>query len=685
MLLLAFDEPPLEQLVAASIDARAYIALAAPVDERDVDAVVVLERADADTSTLETENRLRLTDLAARMRQARVEALADEVVRLRALVPDEQLDDASRRELQVLREEIGELQIDQVRLREIEHSTSYRIGHLIVTALAKPGKQTLRAPRELARLWRSRSERVVGRSTPGSLADARRRPRASVRTQRLLNPHPLPLDADLGGVLTIAGVWPAETERVLAPDAQVATLHPNQAQHQLELAGADVLLVQSSAALAGSPWAGLGTPVGVARDLELRAVLYEAIRRDVRTVLWFDQPRTLVPGLDELAPHFDVVLTDHGPWTDTDARDAFSIGVQLARFGVVDTSLAAAVPGFLGALDPRGRPRDRAQLTALLRAATSRGLRWFDDGSNDHVPGVPAAIPDELRHAYAGYLQPNLRPATYRAHAAWIATPGADGLSRRAAEQLASGARVVVPAPVAVDGELKPRVIDGSTAAGAATAIAAALDGPADHAQLAVLRELYTRAATHEWITRLARLLDVGVDPAAALATTLIAPGVRPDTTSAIVASVLAQRVRPAAVVAGTAPGVTGAEIAAALQPLASVGVTVHVVDGDVDRDVERKRVAPLLASVGTPWCAVIGPERLGPDHLLDLHVLRACSTTGVVGIGANTRVDARRALVRTDLVRNGSVTFVEGGGGTWVGAPGAVAAYEPAVLGGGL
>src|SRR5690242_3769438 len=38
MLLLAFDEPPLEQLLAASIDARAYVALAAPVDERDVDA-----------------------------------------------------------------------------------------------------------------------------------------------------------------------------------------------------------------------------------------------------------------------------------------------------------------------------------------------------------------------------------------------------------------------------------------------------------------------------------------------------------------------------------------------------------------------------------------------------------------------------------------------------------------------
>jgi hypothetical protein len=669
LLTYPLDELPVGDLLQSLGDAACQLVAAVPVESHTISSALVIERRVRLDANGDDLNRLRLAALTSTVLDTRLQALEHEVDDLRAQLPraDDEHGEA-RTELERLRDDVDALRVDRQRLQELERSTTYHVGRVVIDVLSKPGKGAVRAPGALWKLWRERSDRRSYKTaSPG---EPRGRPRVAVRASRLLNPHPLPIDADLTGMLTIAGVWPAESERLLAPDARAVTLHPNQATRQVQLVEPDVLLVQSSAARPGSPWAALGSAPAAARDLELLDVLREAERREIPAVLWFDDPAHLVPGLDALAGHFDVVLRDHGPWADTEAADAFDLGVQLARFGVLGPCPTPPGAGvrFLGALDPRLGVRRHAQLRATLEAAVDAGLRWFDDGSTDDVAGAPIALPAALAERRDGYLPANRRAETYRAHRAWIAMPPRAHTAtwhRRTVEQLAAGAHVVLPAAAPIDGELKPRVFDASSDPRAA--LAAAQESFADDAQLAVLRDLYLRASTQRWLARLARAANLALDPAAAYATTVGFLDVTAADADRVVAAVLGQRLRPACVALGLGASTSAADVEGLRAALARAGVDARV--------VAHGGARAIVEGVTTPWTTFMPAATTGPDHLLDLHVARACSAAAAVafaGAGA-----AAPTLVRTDAITRGDVVLAGASDDpSWDARPGTIATF---------
>jgi hypothetical protein len=252
-------------------------------------------------------------------------------------------------------------------------------------------------------------------------------------------------------------------------------------------------------------------------------------------------------------------------------------------------------------------------------------------------------------------------------------------LHRRAVEQLAAGAQIITADPVAVPSSLRNRVFDGSTdpAGAMVAALGSESDSNVNAGQFAVLRDLYERAATARWVARLARACGLAVDPDDAVATTMVVLGVTPATVDTVVASVLGQRQRPAACVLGLAPGVAPASVAAALTALSRAGIVASAASD-----------APLpatIANVATRWCAVVPAEDLRPCHLLDLHVLRACSQASVLALrdAPAGRAPLLGALVRTDLVASGAVVLHGGGDEAWWEAPDAlIATYDPIAIG---
>ncbi|MCU1429888.1 MAG: hypothetical protein JWL83_3888 [Actinomycetia bacterium] len=693
VVLLGYEEGelPLHRVLDLLQQVAYRIVAVVPLGYRHITTALVVQRlTDIERETSVEHNMLLLTDYSARSMRVRLHATEEKLGRLRAaamgnVTEGAESEDAAkvaqmRSELELLRVEVETLRSDRARLRDFERSTTYQVGRVVVDAMAKPGKKTVKAPADLARIWRRRGSapRVSITVSESPVAVAPEVP--ALRTDRLLVPFPAATDADLDGIVTIAGIWPAESERVLAPDARAITLHPNQAATQLRRIDPDLLLVQASAAGPGSSWAALGTPPGLMRDRELASLLDEAAAREVRTVLWFDRPPYLAPGLAALADRFDLVLHERGPWADADDADAFSLGVQLARFGALEPMASterAVPPAFLGTLDPRLGHHNYARLERVMRAAAGSGLRWFDDGAADELAGTRPGVPSELLGARAGYLVAGERPAAYRRHRAWIAMPplagDRSGVQRRTVEQLAAGARLIASHQLFLDGELKTRVFDA--ASDPQHAIDGALHSSSDATQFAVLRELYGRASTSRWLARLARSASLDVRPALARATTLVLSGVGDPAGPSVASVVLAQRERPAAVVVAS-NGTSPAEIGGALDALQRAGIAVSIVAGGV---------ADAVATAATPWCAIAEDRDLPAEHLLDLHVVAACTTSPVASLGTSApgRAPAGSALVRTDALRAGTVALAQFDGAlTWEGAPGAFFAYEPNAAG---
>jgi hypothetical protein len=640
-------ELPVHRVLDALHTSPCRIDAAVPLSYQHITVALVVERV-ASADDIAEHNLLLLTEYGARTIRTRVHTLEAELDRARggaprstAVADDTSSADRLRIELEALRDEFERVRGERDKLRQIEKSTTYQVGRVVIDAFSNPGKRTLRAPANLAKLWRRRGRAPKIADDAAGTAPTAAVP--TVRTERFLVPFPAAGDTDLTGVLTIAGVWRPETERVLAPDCRAITLHPNQAATQLRRTHPDVLLVQSSAAAPGTGWAALGTPPGLARDRELATLLEEAARCDVPTVLWYDRPPYVSPGLDALADRFDLVLHDRGPWSDVEAADAFSLGVQLGRFGVLPPGAlgddgASVGPAFLGALDPRLGHRGRARLASLLRAAVSRGLVAYDDSSLDEAAGNLLAFPGELAECRGGYLPPSLRPATYRRHRAWIGMPAIGGalLHTRTLEQVASGARVAVPHPVSAEGELKQRLFDATS--DVEGALHAASEPVTGDAHFVVLRELHRRASTAQWLGRLARLLTLPVDPADARATALVFLDQSATAANELAATTLAQRRRPAQVVVHT----TDPASAGAFDAVRAAGVPVEVVTGDAQG---------ALDAVTAPFTALVTGTELASDHLADLHVVHACARTDLVSVDGRT-------LARTGAIRAGELTL---------------------------
>jgi len=548
-----------------------------------------------------------------------------------------------------LRETRLQLAMTQARLTALEQSATMELGRTLVRAARRPWSRGVQLPAELVRLWRERG----GLTGPGAatlaLASAQLGDLGSVG-ERFLSALTAPglgapgLEAPGWAPpgLVITGVLTARGCATLAPDAAVHPLLPHDADVMLESAGADLVLIEAAAMLAGSAWAYAGDPAAADRGRRLGRLIAAARALGKPVIFIRNVPAHLAPGLDWVAASCDAVSDD-------------GFGVQLARFSPI--GLPGSRPGdpvYADARDPREPPAMRALLDEITAV---------DGPGPVHVAGSPPW---------------RRRPALYREHALFV-TAAAD----QAREQLACGARVIM--------------IGGEPVAGAVTPAGDGWDVPAVRKEIAalqacaplstaeilpVLREIFAAQATPVRLAALARLAGLGDHTITGRRIAVLARAADAAAGGALSAGLTRQRFTPAeVVVVAEAPDAASAELSAravtvALGDLADRGVSVRavpVVSGGPDtagvpgpvgdpRPTDDPGPADWLrraASVArSPW---VVPWQAGREYhdsyLLDLACARECAQADAAGYaGADYAFTAslEPALARREFFASG-------------------------------
>jgi hypothetical protein len=548
-----------------------------------------------------------------------------------------------------LRETRLQLAMTQARLSALEQSATMELGRTLVRAARRPWSRGVQLPAELVRLWRERG----GLTGPGAatlaLASAQLGDLAGGGERFLSALTALGLGApgsEAAGWtppgLVITGVLTARGCATLAPDAAVHPLLPHDADVMLESAGADLVLIEAAALLAGSAWAYAGDPAAADRGRRLGRLIAAARALGKPVIFIRNVPAHLAPGLDWVAASCDAVSDD-------------GFGVQLARFNPI--GLAGSRPGDPVYADARV-PREPPAVRALLDEITT-----IDGPGPVHV---------------AGSLPWRRLPALYRDHALFV-TASAD----QAREQFACGARVIM-----IGGE---PVAGAVTSAGESWTAPALLDEiatlrkgvPLSAAEiLPVLREIFAAQATPVRLAALARLAGLGDHTIAGRRIAVLARAADATAAAALSAGLTRQRFSPAElVVVAEAPDAASAELSAravtaALGDLADRGISVRaiaVVTGGPDTagvpgpadyprpagdpgPVGRLRRAATVAR--SPW---VVPWQAGREYhdyyLLDLACARECAqadAAGYAGAGYAFTASLEPALARREFFASG-------------------------------
>jgi hypothetical protein len=486
-----------------------------------------------------------------------------------------------------LRDTRLQLAMTQSRLAALEGSATLTLGRTLVRAARRPWSRGVQLPLDLIRMWRERGKLTGPGAATLALASAQLGDLAG-GGERFLSALTAPgLGAPGTGLgtpgLVITGVLTTESCATLAPDAAVFPLVPHDADVMLESVGADLVLIEAAAMLAGSAWAYAGDPAATDRGRRLGRLIAAARAIGKPVIFIRNVPAHLAPGLDWVAASCDEV-SDEG------------FGVQLARFNPV--GLAAqrpAGPVFAGPRDPR----EPATVRALLDALTG--------------PGGPVTVTGEI-----GWRR---RPALYREHALFVTvSPG------RAREQLACGARVVM-----VSGE-QSSLREQITAAQADQALTEA-------EAFGQLREIYTAHATP---VRLAGLASLSGLPAPVVTGRQIAVLARvPDAAgaAALAARLRKQQSAPAELVAavtsrdGESAEVSCRAVTAALGDLAGQGMTITAIPVPPAAAADSGWLMLAARTARSPWVAPWQSDRgYDPTYLLDLACARECAQADGVG-----------------------------------------------------
>jgi hypothetical protein len=533
-----------------------------------------------------------------------------------------------------LRETRLQLAMTQARLSALEQSATMELGRTLVRAARRPWSRGVQLPADLVRLWRERG----GLTGPGAAALAL----ASAQLgdlagggERFLSALTAPglgaPGAEAAGWtppgLVITGVLTARACDALAPDAAVLPLLPHDADVMLESAGADLVLIEAAAMLAGSAWAYAGDPAAADRGRRLGRLIAAARALGKPVILIRNVPAYLAPGLDWVGASCDAVSDD-------------GFGVPLARFNPI--GLAASRPGdpvYAGGRDPREPPAVRALLDELTAV------------------GAPGSV------RTAGSVPWRRRPALYREHALF-ATASAE----QAREQLACGARVIMIGGEPVAGTVRPAG-DGWDIAGLRGEIATLrASAPLSGAEmLPVLREIFTTAATPVRLAALARLAGLGDHAIAGRRIAVLARAADATAAAALSADLTRQRFGPAElVVVAEAPdaesaGLSARAVTAALTDLADRGVSIRAVGGGPGpgNGPEPGGWLRRAASVArSPWVVPWHAGREYHDsHLLDLACARECAqadATGYAGTAYAFTASLDPALARREFFAAG-------------------------------
>ena len=509
-----------------------------------------------------------------------------------------------------LRETRLQLAMTQARLAALEQSATMELGRTLVRAARRPWSRGVQLPADLVRLWRERggltgpgaATLALASAQLGDLAGGGERFLSALTAPGLGAPGAAASGWTPPG-LVITGVLTARACATLAPDAAVLPLLPHDADVMLESAGADLVLIEAEAMLAGSAWAYAGDPAATDRGRRLGRLI-AAARALGKPVLFIrNVPAHLVPGLDWVAASCDAVSDD-------------GFGVQLARFNPI--GLAGSRPGhpvYAGPRDPRQAPAVRTMLDAVAA---------------DTGPGSVEVT---------GSLPWHRLPELYREHALFV-TASAD----QAGEQLACGARVIM-----IGGER-----DAGTVPVGDDLVVAGLEAlreklveleacPARSAAdtLPVLRQIFTVQATPARLAALAKLAGLGDDVIAGRRIGVLSRAADAATAAALSADLAGQRFLPSELlVLAEAPDAASAELSAravtaTLTGLADRGVDVRaipVVTGEPSGWLRRAATAAR-----SPWVVPWQAQREYRDtYLLDLACARECAQADVAGYGGS-------------------------------------------------
>lgn len=530
-----------------------------------------------------------------------------------------------------LRDTRVQLAMTQTRLTALEQSATMRFGRTIANAAKKPWPRGALLPRDLYKLWRDRAAPKSGAANAANaLAQAQLADLKGTGGRflsQLTAPGALalrdPALALAGSAappgLVIAGAVSALGCATLAPDAVVHPLLPHDADILVEATGADVVVIQASALLPGEPWAHATDPAAADRGRRLARMIVMARALGKPVVLVRDVPHALMPGIGWLAASCDAVL-DGG------------LGVQLARFNPIGASAArSTAPVYAGARDPREAPAVRALL---------------DELTGGTAPAVRLAGARSWRSL----------PALYREHAVLLTASAAQGR-----EQEASGARVTGP------------LGSGTSAAAVRASLEAdrAAEPLSPAAARAALRGIFAEHATAARLTALAAAAGLPASAVSGRQVAVLAWLSDGAQASRLASALLAQRLRPAEVIAGCAPG---AEQAAreALGALSGQGIRVVVTAaaaagaGAGPAGAAADRARPLARLARSPWLAPWAADGgQGEHYLLDLACARECAQADAVGF-AGTEYEFARWLEEPALARAGLLAPGGPAAGEW-------------------
>ena len=511
--------------------------------------------------------------------EARVELMSEPEARVEQSLAAER-----DRLARTLRDTRLQLAMTQARLSALEDSATLTLGRTLVRAARRPWSRGVQLPLDLIKLWRERGGLTGPAAATLALASAQLNDLSGVG-ERFLSALTAPGLGAPGAAsaafsppgLVVTGVLSAESCATLAPDAAVYPLLPHDADVMLESVGADVVLIEAAAMLAGSAWAYAGDPAAVDRGRRLGRLIAGARALGKPVIFVRNVPPYLAPGLDWVAASCDAVSDD-------------GFGVQLARFNPIGLAgQRPSDPVLAGPRDPREPPAVRALLDALTGVAG------------------PATVTGEVAW--------RRRPALYREHALFVTASAG-----QAREQRACGARVIM--------------VGGELAALREQIAAARTQAPLTEAEtLRELREIFTAHATAVRLAGLARLAGLPGHLVTGRQIAVLARVEDPAGATALAARLRRQRSVPAELVvavaarAGESAELSRHAVRAALADLAGPGILVTVVP-------EEAEWIPLAARTArSPWVAPWRADREYDDwYLLDLACARECAQADAVG-----------------------------------------------------
>jgi hypothetical protein len=511
-----------------------------------------------------------------------------------------------------LRETRLQLAMTQARLAALEQSTTMELGRTIARAAQRPWSRGVQLPLKLVRLWRDHGSPTGPGPATLALASAQLGDLAGAG-ERFLSALTAPGLGAPGAAsatftpprLVITGVLTPQGCATLGPDAAVHPLLPHDADVMMESSGADIVLIEAAAMLAGSAWAYAGDPAGADRGRRLGRLIAAARALGKPVVFVRNVPPHLAPGLDWVGASCDAVSDD-------------GLGVQLARFNPVGlASDRPCDPVYAGQRDPREPPAVRALLDSVAGSAKVTGeMTWRQ------------------------------LPALYREHALFLTASAG-----QAREQLACGARVIMltgeqvtSAPDAI----RPGGVDSRwTAAALQERVGStrARRPPAEAEILPVLHEIFATYATPVRLAALARATGLPDRLIAGRQIAVLARVEDPAGAAVLSAGLRRQRLVPAELVVavGTRDGdsaeLSCRAVTAALGDLAERGVLIEAIpeapagSGAAGTSGRDRWVPDTANAARSPW---VVPWQAGRDYddsyLLDLVCARECSQADAVG-----------------------------------------------------